>query len=146
MSAHDRRGSERIPTSQPVAVALGDVVASETRYLNNISEGGLAFDSLTQLDLGVTIHIGLPVVRPLITLSGQVVWCKPDGVKFEVGVQFVGADVEMRRRMVALARHIDDYRARVSASGRMLDPQEAALEWLAKFGATFFGEDRAATG
>lgn len=144
MVAHDRRRSERIPTSQPVAIALGDVVASETRYLNNISEGGLAFDSLTRLEPGVTIRIGLPVVRPLITLSGCVAWCKPDGVKFEVGVQFVGADADTRRRMVAMARHIDDYRARVSASGRTLDPQEAALEWLARYGATFFGEHRGA--
>jgi hypothetical protein len=125
-----------------VSIALGEVVASETRYLNNISEGGLAFDSLLPLAVGTMLRISLPVVRPLFTVQGRVAWCRAAGVKYEIGLEFLDPDTEKRQRIVALVRYVDEYRKRAAANGRTLSDQEATIEWLDRFGAVLFGEKR----
>ena len=146
MSDPDRRRVPRYPTSQPVLIALGEVVASETRYLNNISEGGLAFDSLMPLAIGAMLRISLPVVRPLFTVQGRVAWCRAAGVKYEVGLEFLEPDAEKRQRIVALVRYVDEYRTRAAANGRMLTIQDATIEWLDRFGAVLFSDKRSAAG
>lgn len=146
MSDPDRRRVPRYATSQPVLIALGEVVASETRYLNNISEGGLAFDSLMPLAIGTMLRISLPVVRPLFTVQGRVAWCRAAGVKYEVGLAFLEPDAEKRQRIVALVRYVDEYRTRAATNGRMLTIQDATIEWLDRFGAVLFSDKRSAAG
>jgi hypothetical protein len=129
-----------------VLIALGEVVASETRYLNNISEGGLAFDSMMPLAIGTMLRISLPVVRPLFTVQGRVAWCREAGVKYEIGLEFIESGVEKRQRIVALVRYVDEYRTRAAATGRVLSVQEATIEWLDRFGTVLFTDKRAASG
>lgn len=139
-NASNRRGNPRHATSEPVLIALGDVVASETRYLNNISEGGLAFDSIAPLSTDALLGISLPIAQPLFRVRGRVAWCRAVGRKYEIGVEFLETDPKTRQRMVALVRYVEEYRARAAANGRSLSSQDTTLEWLDKFGAVLFGD------
>ena len=61
MSSVDHRKHPRYPASLPAAFALGEVVASESLYLNNISEGGLSFTAMQELKVGTLVTMRLPL-------------------------------------------------------------------------------------
>ena len=133
MQPSDKRKYERHASDLPVTVMLEEVVASESSYLNNISEGGLSFNSMAPLDVGALIRIRIPVNRPVFAIMGKVVWCRKMALQYSVGVEFVSGDATIRQRVVILVREIAKYKDWVLAEeGRTLSSQEAALEWIAK--------------
>jgi hypothetical protein len=138
--AHDKRRDIRYPSALPVAFTLGEVVASESVYLNNISAGGMAFDSMVELAPGTVIMLHLPPSRPVFRIPARVVWCRKMSLQYAVGVEFVGTDRAFRNRMVEVVRHIEAYRQEAERSGRRLTAQEAALEWIELFGRDLPGQ------
>lgn len=139
-AAIDKRQHPRYEAQLPVAFTLGEVVSSESVYLNNISEGGLAFNAMVPLEPGTVIMLHLPVSRPVFRTPGRVVWCRKMALQYAVGVEFLGTDPEFRRRMVDMVRRIEDYRAAARRDGRELSGQQAALEWIERYGREFFGQ------
>lgn len=134
MQPSDKRKYERHPSDLPVAIMLEEVVASESSYLNNISEGGLSFNSMVPLDVGVVVRLHIPVNRPVFAVMGKVAWCRKMAFQYAVGVEFVGADAELRQRIVSMVHEIAEYKDKILATaGRTLSSQEAALEWIAKY-------------
>jgi hypothetical protein len=138
MSTPDNRKTPRYPGEIPVAFTLGEVVASESAYLNNISAGGIAFDSIVALDPGTVILLQMPVSHPLFSTPGRVIWCRKIAFQHEVGVEFMDADTEFRARMVDMVRRIEAYRQDAARAGRDLTGQEATLEWIGLHGEKFF--------
>jgi hypothetical protein len=106
--------------------------------LRNIGEGGLAFRSKHALPVGTTITIRISLVQPDFEARGQVVWCRPEGGLFEIGVAFLDAGDLFRARMVEQICHIEQYRADVlNNEGRYLSGEGAAREWIQKFAGDF---------
>lgn len=138
MSIEQRR-HPRFSTDLPVAVAFGEVVASESSYLTNISTGGVAFNAMVALDPGTVIMLQLPPARPVIRTPVRVVWCSRMALHYAVGAEFLSKDVSFRERLVEMVQRIDGYRAEAERAGRDLSAQQAALEWIELFGADFFG-------
>jgi hypothetical protein len=138
MSSSDHRKHPRYPASLPVAFTLGEVVASESAYLNNISAGGVSFNSMVELDPGTVIMLHFPVSKPVFRAPGRVAWCRKMAFQYSVGVEFVDVDQDFRERMVNMVRKIEEYRAAAVNSGRSVSGQEAALEWIDQFGGEFF--------
>ena len=138
MSTPDNRKTPRYPGEIPVAFTLGEVVASESAYLNNISAGGISFDSMVALDPGTVIMLQMPVSKPLFNTPGRVIWCQKVAFQHEVGVEFLNNDAEFRARMVDMVRRIEAYRQDTARAGRDLSGQEATLEWIEQFGEEFF--------
>jgi len=138
MSTPDNRKAPRYPGEIPVSFTQGEVVASESAYLNNISVGGISFDSMVALVPGTVILLQLPVNRPLFRTPGRVVRCREVGFQHEVGVEFLDVDVDFRARMVDMVRRIEAFRQDAARAGRNLSGQEATLEWVELFGEEFF--------
>jgi len=136
----DQRRYPRYTTDLPVAFALGEVVASESAYLNNISAGGVSFNSMVDLAPGTVVMLHLPVTRPVFRAPGRVVWCRKMAFQYVIGVEFLSEDETFRNHMVELAQRIDAYRQEVQRSGRTLNSQQAALEWIDLFGRDFFAK------
>ncbi len=118
----------------PVKVLFEELVASESSYLNNISEGGLSFNSMQPLEVGALVSIRIPLNKPVFDFAGRVVWCTKKGLEYTIGVEFVGSDSAFRQRVVAMVQGIDNYRQRVlDTEGRQLTSQQAALEWIGHY-------------
>lgn len=134
----DKREHIRYPVELPVAVTLGEVVASESAYLSNISAGGVLFRSMVKLVPGTLIHLHLPPGKPVLRTPGRVVWCTKIGFEYEVGVEFIIDEPVFRDRMLSMVRRIEDYRRELQAGGRVVTGQEAMLEWIRLHGQEFF--------
>ena len=63
----------------------------------------------------------------------RVAWCRPEGVEFLAGACLLDEHDACRARMVAQLCHIDLYRRQELASGRELDEETAASEWIARY-------------
>ena len=140
------RSYVRYPSGLPVSVSLEEVVASETLYLNNISRGGLSFNSMVALKVGTVIRLRIPPNRPLFEVLGKVVWCKKMSLQYVIGVEFINADDKARTQIIEMVFRIDEYRRKLlEQEGRGLTHQQAALEWIEKRWADFVagsGPDR----
>jgi c-di-GMP-binding flagellar brake protein YcgR len=109
-----------------------------TQQSVNVSFGGLAFVADTCPAAGSTIALRIPSVDPPFEAEARVAWCRPHGEGYLVGVQFLSASDAFRSRMVQQVCAIDQYRRQVLRDeGRELAPQEAAAEWIARFGGRF---------
>lgn len=104
----------------------------------NVSAGGLSFVWDTPPALGSVIEITIPTVDPPFQARAKVVWMKPEGDAFCVGVQFLDATDAFRARMVEQVCAIDRYRCEVLENeGRDLTPEDAASEWIGRYAGRF---------
>jgi hypothetical protein len=138
MSTIDKRQHTRYPAALPVAFTLAEVVASESAYLNNISTGGVSFNSMVALEPGTVIMLHFPVNKPVFRTPGLVVWCRKMAFQHSIGVGFIDADENFRHRMVEVVRRIEEYRQEAERAGRAMTGQDATLEWINLFGEDFF--------
>jgi hypothetical protein len=135
---HKKRQHNRHPAGVPIEIGLNEVVASKREYLINISRGGLCFQSNIFLTPGTRIHITVPLIRPVFNTWARVAWCKQDVDTYAVGVTFEGKDEPFKTRMVAQICDIEKYKKIVARKEhRKLTSEEAALEWIKKYAATF---------
>jgi hypothetical protein len=107
-------------------------------YLNNISQGGLAFSSARAPPVGVLITIRISRVERDFQVSGRVVWCQPSHPDFEIGVSFLRANDLYQVRTIEQICRIAQYKAEILAEeGRRLNGEQAAREWIQKFAGDF---------
>lgn len=127
----------RHPTSIPIHVCAAGDSSNEVR-VRNLSAGGLCFVTDKPIKVGSQVEFDIPVAAPDYHGSGVVVWRReqaPDA--YEVGVRFTNDDEFFRARMVEQVCQIEDYRQRLALKGRHLSSEEAALEWIAHYSASF---------
>jgi hypothetical protein len=137
-SGPELRRHPRTVTDVPVSFTLGEVVASESAYLNNISDGGAAFNAMVELAVGTVIMMHFPLGKPVLRAPARVVWCRKMGFHHAVGVEFLSQDQAFRKILVEAVRQIELYRAETAQAGRTLDGQQAALEWFQLYAGDFF--------
>jgi hypothetical protein len=122
----------------PLQVKLVPNGAAEANQGVNVSHGGLAFTLNECLPLDQIIQLRIPTVDPPFEAHARVVWCKPEGNRFLVGVQFLDSTDAFQSRMVQQVCAIEQYRKEVAASeGRLLNSQQAAAEWIKKYAGRF---------
>lgn len=130
----------RHPSDIPIAFSVEefDAEASPCPRLKDVSLGGLCFSAECPLKTGLPIHIEIPVENQGFGADGVVAWCRPEGQKYSVGVQFTDSTTQFSVRMVEQICHIEHYRAEVlRVENRDLTSEEAAKEWVEKFAADF---------
>ncbi len=104
----------------------------------NVSYGGLAFLSVSCPAVGEVLRIRIPTVDPPFEGRARVTWCRPETDQYLVGVQFLDSGAAFRSRMVQQVCSIENYRREVEErEGRVLTPQDAAAEWIDRFGGRF---------
>ncbi len=129
----------RHPSDVPICWSLANVAIQGSEYLKNVSEGGLAFMSLTELALGSTVDIQIPAIDPQVSLKGVVVWCEAcTSQQYEIGVRFIDANNHFRMRMVEQICHIEHFKREIfETEGRIISGEDAALEWISRYAKDF---------
>ncbi len=121
----------------PLEVKLLPDAALQPNVGVNISEGGLSFmlDDCPPVD--TIIELRIPTVNPPFEAQARVAWCRAEGGRFLVGVQFLDSNDAFQSRMVQQVCSIEHYRKEQMQQGRVLDSQQAASEWITKFAGKF---------
>ncbi len=142
MRTYQGREYIRHPSDIPIVIQPESNPNQLNLALNNVSRGGLAFDSPTSLESGSVVNINIHIVKPTFKVKGIVQWCKSKEDHFEVGIQFVDTKDAFRVRMVEQICHIEQYRRQIKQEeGRSLSGEAAALEWITKHAAEFPNPD-----
>jgi len=98
-----QRLEARIPADRSVAVTLlGDIDTPLKALVKDISARGIGL----QLEHAVSVGTALKIELDDAFVLGEVVYCRPDGASFTVGVhleQALTGLAELRRTMEALA-------------------------------------------
>ncbi|HET7274240.1 MAG TPA: PilZ domain-containing protein [Longimicrobiaceae bacterium] len=104
----------------------------------NVSFGGLAYDSEECPEIGSIIEIGIPTVEPPFQARARVSWCRPENDAYLVGIEFLESGDAFQARMVQQVCSIENYRREKEANeGRDVTTEEAAREWIEKYGGRF---------
>lgn len=128
----------RHPSDIPIEFDLTDGAHEQRETLNNVSVGGLSFQSHASLPMGALVNIRVPFVTPVFEARAKVVWCRRSGSVFDIGVVLVDHEDVFRTRMVEQICHIEHYKREVfKTEGRRMSGEEAALEWINKYAHLF---------
>jgi len=126
----------RHPIDIPIGVTVSSIqsVPESSCAMISLSEGGLSCEVGDLIEIGCKVNIYIPSVSPPYHGVGEVVWCRPKGDHFEVGVNFTDAEEAFRSRMVQQACQIEHYKKLVfEKEGRVLNGEQAAQEWIEKY-------------
>lgn len=128
----------RHPSDVPIDVHAETGEPPRSSRLNNVCEGGLCCVLDDPFEPGTRLSVRIALVEPPFEARTEVIWCHPRQDRFEVGLCFLDPEDRFRVRMVEQLCQIDHYRRRVRrAEGRELTPEQAALEWIAKYARGF---------
>lgn len=128
----------RHPVDIPIEVEAGPDQCCQHHEAHNLSMGGLALDSGSEMAPGSIVELRISFVEPAFVTLARVVWCSGKGARYELGVEFLDPDDAFRARMVEQVCHIEEYRRKVlEAEGRALSAEEAASEWIYRYAARF---------
>jgi len=129
----------RHPLNVPIEVSGLDWPADLESESRNVSRGGLAFHCNRALAPGGIAQLRIPCVKPPFEARARVAWCLPSEPGYEVGMEFLDATDDLRARMVEQICYIENYRKQVERSERrILSAEQAAREWIERYGARFF--------
>jgi hypothetical protein len=138
MNARPSREYIRHPSKIPLVIVPHSTRQQLSLKLNNMSEGGLAFDSPVEFHVNSLIKIKMPSTKPVFKVDAVVQWCRELKGCFEMGVRFLDPDDAFRVRMVEQVCHISEYRKEAQKeSGKRMAWNKASEEWIAKNGGTF---------
>lgn len=128
----------RHPADIPIECRVARLETGRRERLNNISQGGLCFQTARALRRGSVIRITIPVQEPAFETTGTIVWCRRANGHYDVGVKFADANTEFSVRMVEQICQIYHYQKEVlEKEGRRLSSAEAATEWVTKYAQDF---------
>ena len=121
----------------PLEVKVLPDLPARAKHSMNVSEGGLAFTAAECIPIDSIIELRITTVEPPFEARARVAWCREEGGQFLVGVQFLEKDDAFQSRMVQQVCAIENYRREELQKGRVLDSQQAASEWIAKYAGRF---------
>ncbi len=128
----------RHPSDMPIEVSLEEIPASERPRLNDISLGGLSFNSKEPFDINATIRLKIPLARLTFEAVAEIIWCQKTTEHFVIGAKFLDKDDMFKARMVEQVCYIEHYKKEVlRKEGRNLTTEEAAHEWIKKYAKDF---------
>jgi hypothetical protein len=110
--------------------------------INNISMGGLSFDSHVSFYKDTVVKLKIPSVKPVFKVNAIIRWCREQSNKadrpYELGVEFLDSDDAFKVRMIEQACYIQEYRKEMQAQqGKRMTWNQASAEWIAKNGGSF---------
>lgn len=130
----DARKFVRHAVKVPLEVKTVPTAPGSAREGVDLSFGGLAFLVDAPLVVGQVVALRMPTVQPAFEANARVAWCRQEGVRYCVGVEFTSSDDATQSRMVEQVCAVESYRLEQMKKGRRLTPVEAAEEWNRKHG------------
>ncbi len=129
----------RHPSDIPIEFDIEGISdAHGTDNLNDVSFGGLSFNSNHKIAAGTQISITISFVNPPFQSFVKVKWCRKKGASYLIGVSFIDIEDAYRARMIEQICHIEHYKREVlERDGRNLSGEEAASEWIRRYASKF---------
>jgi c-di-GMP-binding flagellar brake protein YcgR len=127
----------RHPSEFPVELRVPDDPEPRRECMRDLSMGGLCCRSSSAFREGERVRIRIPVGNPGFEAEGRVAWCRPHEDVYLIGIEFVAESEALRARIVEQVCHIERYHQKLRAEGRSLSVEEAAIEWVTRYAATF---------
>ncbi len=129
---------EVIPENNALALSHSVDDAMKIEKMENVSFGGLMFQSAIPYTQNKVMRVKISSVNPEFEAHATVNWCRKSGKYYLVGLEFTDKDSEFKVRMVEQICHIMHYRKHIlETEGRELNSDEAAREWIAQYAANF---------
>jgi len=128
----------RHPSDIPLEYKLDSIDDSAILNLNNVSYGGVSFNSEAPINVGSIIQLKILFVQPEFVSKCQVSWCQMEGEYYVIGAMFLEQNDAYMARMVEQICHIEHYKNEVKRrDGRDISGEQAANEWISKFASNF---------
>jgi len=139
-SASDKRKFERFPIRASIHIKDTNRNCRAITYSDDLSEGGLAFYSLTQIPTGSSLEITIGVRERIFKIEAQAVYCanRPTNRFYRTGVEFKDSTNAFKAKLGEEVVLIKAYQKQVSSeTHHRISEEEAALEWIEKNAACF---------
>jgi hypothetical protein len=81
----DQRKYDRAPAQFTIQYSCGGRFYTE--YLIDLSIGGICIDALNPVEPKTRLIITIPS-KPVIKIGGIVKWCRKDGHRYKIGIEF----------------------------------------------------------
>lgn len=110
--------------------------------INNISMGGLSFDSHVSFFKDTVVKLKIPSIKPVFKVNAIIRWCRKQdeqsNTPYELGVEFLDRDDAFKVRMIEQACYISEYRKEKQKQlGKRVTWNQASAEWIEKNGGSF---------
>lgn len=128
----------RHPSDIPLEYKLDSIDDNAILNLNNVSYGGVSFNSEAPINVGSIIELKILFVQPEFVSKCQVSWCQMESEYYVIGAMFLEQNDAYMARMVEQICHIEHYKNEVKRrEGRDISGEQAANEWISKFASNF---------
>ncbi|MDF1694016.1 MAG: PilZ domain-containing protein [Zhongshania sp.] len=128
----------RHPSEIHMDVKVLSEPGSRRGHLHDVSMAGLSCLVSREIKAGSKVEFYVPSITEESSGRGTVMWCRPKREKFQLGIQFYPGKDTFRARIVEQLCQIEHYRREVEElEGRIIDSDEAAEEWIARYAADF---------
>jgi len=138
----ERRRYFRHPVDVPIQIFPQTIHPINNVPLLDVGEGGLSFRTNVVFEPGSHLIVRIDSVEPVFEAVGVVRWNAVRDGEHEVGVQFLDDETRFRLRMVEQVCQIEKFRQScLENDGRDMDFEQAAREWIERYGAEFGSPD-----
>jgi len=127
----------RHPSDFPIFVSSVGEPGDASAQLCDISQGGFACQLGSALPPGNKVTLRIPCLDQDQRVSGKVVYCNSDVNGYRIGIQFDDETEAFKVKMVEQVCQIEHYRRELRGTGRELDAESAAYEWINRYGREF---------
>jgi len=97
----NQRKFERVDVQ--LLLNYSDGVNFYSDIIKDISIGGLQIETLRNLEKGKQLILTLPTVPPS-KVTGEVVWSRKKGIRYNVGIKFIGLKLEQELQIKEIIR------------------------------------------
>jgi Tfp pilus assembly protein PilZ len=104
----EKRKYPRHPVEISIDYKISGDSSGKTDLTQNISYGGLCFQTQSFINPGTLLTLGFPSINPNFEVAGKVAWCSAKADKVEVGVQFLDENDAFRARMIEEICHLKE--------------------------------------
>lgn len=127
----------RHPTEFPILISPQGSTRGDRATLCNIGEDGLACRLPHKLTPGEPVTLQIPALQQPFQVSGRVMRCDRRARGFGVSIRFDDDQESFKSKMVEQVCQIEHYRRMLQNSGRELDRESAAREWIERYSHQF---------
>jgi hypothetical protein len=136
--SHDSRKYIRHPVEIPLEYQVTGESFDRKDYSNNVSIGGICFQTKEKIPLGSILLIKIPTIDPQFEAIGRVIWCMQRKKTYDIGIEFIDEESTFKARLIEQICYIKKYQDDIlKQEGRKLSDEEAAEEWTRIFAKNF---------
>ncbi len=139
-SISEKRKFERFPIHASIHIKDTNRHCRAITYSDDLSEGGLAFYSLNQVEMGAHLEITIGVRERIFKIEAHTVYCsnRPTKRFYRTGVEFKDSTSAFKAKLAEEVVLIKAFQKQLSKeTHHRITEEEAALEWIEKNAALF---------